>query len=323
MPDSVLASFTDLSPAEDDFLGDVVSGLSSSPKTLPCKYFYNKRGSKLFDQICELPEYYPTRTETSLMRAKAPEMASAIGEEVLILEYGCGSIEKVRVLLDALDRPASYVAVDISREHLLAAAKTLAVDYPKIQVHAICADFTQSFEVPFGLPGKRNVGFFPGSTIGNFELAEARSFLGRAARHVGPGGGLLIGTDRKKDKTVLHNAYNDSAGVTAQFNLNLLSRIEAELDADIDIQGFEHDAIYNAADGRIEMYLVSLRNQEIMIDGQSFLFNAGERIHTENSHKYDIEEFQALGRAAGFEARAVWSDPDELFSVHYFETATD
>lgn len=322
MSDSALASFNDLSPAEDDFLGDVVSGLSSSPKTLPCKYFYNERGSKLFDQICELPEYYPTRTETALMRVKAPEMASAIGAEVLILEYGCGSIEKVRVLLDALDRPASYVAIDISREHLRVAAETLASDYPAIQVHAVCADFSQYFEVPSALPGKRNVAFFPGSTIGNFEPAEARAFLGRIARHVGPGGGLLIGADRKKDEAVLHAAYNDSAGVTAAFNLNLLSRVEEELDGNLNIKGFEHDAIYNGVYGRVEMYLVSLCNQEITIGGRSFSFGAGERIHTEYSHKYDIEEFQALGRAAGFEAKTVWSDPEDLFSVYYFETVS-
>ncbi len=323
MPRTELAFFTDLSPAEDDFLGDVIAGLSASPKSLPCKYFYDERGSKLFEQICALPEYYPTRTETSLMRVKAPEMAAAVGAYALILEYGCGSIEKVRVLLDALDQPASYVAVDISREHLRAAAEVLAGDYPSVDVYAICADFSQPFEIPPNLPGRRKVAFFPGSTIGNFEPSEAKAFLIRIANHVGVGGGLLIGVDRKKDEAILRAAYNDEAGVTAAFNLNLLSRMENELDAAVDIDGFAHDARYNALDGRIEMYLVSQSNQSISVGGRTFAFAAGETIHTENSHKYEIKEFQALGRAAGFEPKTVWSDQDDLFSVHYFEKTAD
>ncbi len=323
MPRSELASFTDLSPAEDDFLGDVIAGLSASPKSLPCKYFYDERGSKLFEQICALPEYYPTRTETLLMREKAPEMAAAVGADALILEYGCGSIEKVRVLLDALDQPASYVAVDISREHLRAAAEVLAGDYPSVDVHAICADFSQPFEISANLPGRRKMAFFPGSTIGNFEPSEAKAFLTLIADHVGVGGGLLIGADRKKDEAILHAAYNDRAGVTAAFNLNLLSRMKNELDAIVDIDGFAHDARYNAVDGRIEMYLVSQSDQSINVGGRKFSFAAGEKIHTENSHKYEIEEFQALGRAAGFEPKTVWSDQDDLFSVHYFEKNAD
>ena len=323
MPPSELASFTDLSPAEDDFLGDVIAGLSASPKSLPCKYFYDECGSKLFEQICALPEYYPTRTETVLMREKAPEMAAAVGADALILEYGCGSIEKVRVLLDALDQPASYVAVDISREHLRAAAEVLAGDYPSVDVHAICADFTQPFEISPNLPGRRKMAFFPGSTIGNFEPSEAKAFLSLIADHVGVGGGLLIGADRKKDEAILHAAYNDRAGVTAAFNLNLLSRMKNELDAIVDIDAFAHDARYNAVDGRIEMYLVSQSDQSITVGGRKFSFAAGETIHTENSHKYEIEEFQALGRAAGFEPKTVWSDQDDLFSVHYFEKTTD
>ena len=323
MPRSELASFTDLSPAEDDFLGDVIAGLSASPKSLPCKYFYDERGSKLFEQICALPEYYPTRTETLLMREKAPEMAAAVGADALILEYGCGSIEKVRVLLDALDQPASYVAVDISREHLRAAAEVLAGDYPSVDVHAICADFSQPFEISANLPGRRKMAFFPGSTIGNFEPSEAKAFLTLIADHVGVGGGLLIGADRKKDEAILHAAYNDRAGVTAAFNLNLLSRMKNELDAIVDIDGFAHDARYNAVDGRIEMYLVSQSDQSINVGGRKFSFAAGETIHTENSHKYEIEEFQALGWAAGFEPKTVWSDQDDLFSVHYFEKNAD
>jgi len=319
MTESALASFSDLSPAEDDFLGDVVAGLSASRKTLPCKFFYDEVGSRIFDQICVMPEYYPTRTETALMRAKAAEMSAAIGPKAQVLEYGCGSIEKVRVLLDAMDDPASYIAVDISREHLRMAAETLAQDYPSIQVHAICTDFSQPFDVPPSQPDQRRVAFFPGSTIGNFEPSAAREFLLRIAAHVGPGGGLLIGADRKKDEAILHAAYNDGAGVTAAFNLNLLTRINAELGGNFDADAFRHEALYNAVDGRIEMHLVSLRDQIVQVGDRQFSFAEDETIHTENSHKYEIEEFQALAGEAGFISKAVWSDADDLFSVHYVE----
>ena len=319
MPKSKLASFTDLSPADDDFLGDVIAGLTAVPKTLPCKYFYDAEGSKLFDQICKLPEYYPTRTETALMREKAGEMAAAIGPGVQVLEYGCGSIEKVRVLLDALDAAASYIAVDISREHLRAAAEALAEDYPDIEVHAICTDFTQEFVISGEIPGVRRVAFFPGSTIGNFETSAASAFLKQIAAHVGEGGGLLIGADRKKDESVLYAAYNDSAGVTADFNLNLLTRINRELGGNFDLSAFTHDAPYNNTDGRIEMNLISSRDQSVQIGGRIIKFDNGETIHTENSHKYDIREFQELARGAGFSPKKVWSDAAALFSVHYFE----
>ncbi|MDE0811423.1 MAG: L-histidine N(alpha)-methyltransferase [Alphaproteobacteria bacterium] len=319
MSKSALASFSDLSPAEDDFLGDVVAGLSASRKTLPCKFFYDEVGSQIFDQICLLPEYYPTRTETTLMRAKAAEMSAAIGAKAQVLEYGCGSIEKVRVLLDALVDPASYIAVDISREHLRMAAETLAQDYPSIEVHAICTDFSQPFDVPPSQPGQRRVAFFPGSTIGNFEPLAAKELMLRIVAHVGPGGGLLIGVDRKKDEAILHAAYNDAAGVTAAFNLNLLTRINVELGGNFDVDGFRHEALYNTVDGRIEMHLLSLRDQTVKIGGRRFSFAEGETIHTENSHKYEIDEFQALVVQAGFVPKAVWSDADNLFSVHYVE----
>ena len=318
MPDSALASFRDLSPEEGDFLGDVVKGLSSTPKTLPCKYFYDERGSRLFDRICELPEYYPTRTEAALMRAKADEMAALIGPGAQILEYGCGSIEKVRVLLDALEAPAAYVAVDISREHLRAAAETLAADYPDLAVHAICADFSLPFRVPGDLPGRRRVGFFPGSTIGNFDRAAAEDFLARAAGMAGRGGGFLVGADLKKDEAVLHAAYSDSAGVTAAFNLNLLRRINDELGGNFDLDAFAHRAFYNRDKGRIEMHLACREAQRIDVAGHVFTLAAGETIHTENSHKYEIDEFQEMGRRAGFAPKAVWTDADRLFSVHFF-----
>lgn len=319
MSETALASFSDFSPAGDDFLGDVIAGLSANPKTLPCKYFYDELGSQLFDQICALPEYYPTRTELALMAEKAGEMALAIGPQAEILEYGCGSIEKVRVLLDSLDRPASYIAVDISGEHLRQAAEDLAEAYPELEVHAICTDFTQSFEIPQIMRGNRRVGFFPGSTIGNFEPAAAEAFLRQVVADVGSNGGLLIGADRKKDQDVLRAAYNDSAGVTAAFNLNLLTRINSELGGDFDVSAFDHDAIYNSELGRIEMHLVSRIDQTVSLAGKSYSFARGETIHTENSHKYDIEEFQLLARKVGFEPKAVWSDSDSLFSVHYFE----
>jgi len=321
MSDSALASFRDLSPAADDFHGDVVSGLSAMPKTLPCKYFYDAEGSRLFDRICELPEYYPTRTETALMDAMASEMASRIGPDALILEYGCGSIEKVRILLDALDRPRNYVAVDISRDHLRTAAETLAQDYPDVKVHALCADFTADFPLDEKITGARRVGYFPGSTIGNFDPVAAEVFLAGVVRRVGVGGGLLIGADLKKDEAVLNAAYDDSAGVTAAFNLNLLTRINRELGGDFALEAFDHRAFYNAADGRVEMHLVSRREQSVRIGGQVFVFAEGETIHTENSHKYGIAELQALAERAGFRANGVWTDAEDLFSVHFLEVA--
>ena len=314
-----IASFSDFSPQKDTFFVDLISGLSRTDKSLPCKYFYDEKGSQLFNQICELPEYYLTRTETSLLHEKAAEIAKVVGPEVLLIEYGCGLIQKVRVLLNAFSSPTAYVAVDISPRHLRAAAERLAQDYPKIEVHAICADFSQAFKIPSGLPGRRRVGFFPGSTIGNFGHHSARKFLSRIAEHVGPGGGLLIGVDLKKDEAILRAAYNDVTGITAQFNLNLLSRINSEFVGDIDLKGFKHEAVYNKDKGRIEMYLVSCRAQTIRIGNNLFSFSENEKIHTENSQKYDIIEFQGLAADAGFVAKAVWTDPDDLYSIHYFE----
>ena len=314
---SALASFRDLAPEEDDFMAEVVAGLEATPKSLPCKFFYDEAGSALFEEICELPEYYPTRTETALMRDKVGEMAAAIGPHAQIVEYGCGSIEKVRILLDALQAPAAYVAVDISREHLRQAAETLAADYPALEVHALCADFSRPFEVPDGISGDRRVGYFPGSTLGNFDHRAAESFLAEAARLAGSGGGMLIGIDLKKDEDVLNAAYNDAAGVTSAFNLNLLVRINRELGGDFAPGDFAHHAFYNAAEGRIEMHLVSGRAQEVRIGEHRFGFAKGETIHTENSYKYSVAEFQALASRAGFEPVEAWCDPAELFSVHY------
>lgn len=318
-PRSALASFDDLARETDDFLGDIVRGLSSRPKYLPCKYFYDEEGSRLFDRICELPEYYPTRTEMALLERFTPDIADCVGPGAQIIEYGCGSVQKVRVLLNALVHPAAYVAVDISRDHLLRAAATLAADYPALEVHALCADFTKPFVVrpPAGKPGARRVGFFPGSTLGNFSIAQAREFLAHAARFLGPGGAMIIGIDLKKDEKILHAAYNDAEGVTAAFNLNLLARINRELGADFDLEKFEHRAHYDSVKGRVEMHLYSREDQVVCVDGRRFHFARGESIHTENSHKYSIDEFRAMAEEAGFGPKRVWTDEARLFSIHY------
>lgn len=322
-PHDQLESFDDLAPEPDDFRADVLTGLGRSQKKLPCKYIYDERGSQLFDQICELPEYYPTRTETALLEAIGPEIGACVGPSAQIVEYGCGSVQKIRLLLDALDHPISYVAVDISREHLLNAAAALAEDYPDLEVHALCADFSKPFDVPpvSKMPGARRVGFFPGSTLGNFNRKDAIEFLASAAQSLGDGGGMIIGIDLKKDETLLNAAYNDSQGVTAQFNLNLLERINRELKGDFDTDSFTFRAQYDDVKGRVESYLYSSRDQTVCVDGKSFSFDKGESIHTENSHKYSIPEFQELARSAGFVPVRVWTDEAELFSIHYLEVA--
>ena len=315
-PLDLLQSFDDLAPEPDDFLSEVVGGLKGQPKSLPCKFFYDERGSALFDAICELPEYYPTRTEIALLEQISPDLARAIGPNAHLIEYGCGSVKKVRPLLDALIDPAAYVAVDISREHLLAAAQTLAADYPALEVHAVCADFTKPFRVraPAGRPDARRVGFFPGSTLGNFVPSDAHRFLRNAVDLLGPGGAMVIGIDLKKDVGILDAAYNDSQGVTAAFNLNLLHRINQELGADFNVGKFRHLAHYNADAGRMEMHLYSTADQAVRVNGETFQFREGESIHTENSHKYSVDEFRAMAREAGFEPAQVWTDDAALFS---------
>lgn len=322
--DASLASFDDLAPERDDFLSDVLRGLFGMPKSLPCKYFYDERGSDLFQQICELPEYYPTRTETALLEGCADQIAAAIGPRCCLVEYGTGSSEKMRILLDALELPSAFVSVDISREHLLQSTSALAKDHPEVEVHAVCADFTKPFTVPYStkdFEGK-TVAFFPGSSLGNFHHHEAVEFLRNTANVVGPGGGLVIGIDLKKDVDILNAAYSDSAGVTAAFNLNLLVRINDELGGTFNVDAFTHHAFYNEAKGRIEMHIVSPKEQTVCVGGKEIHFNEGETIHTENSYKYDIDEFQELAHEAGFESAQVWTDPGRLFSVHYLEAAS-
>lgn len=303
--------------AHREFYAEVVKGLSGAQKALPCKYFYDERGSRLFEAICQTPEYYPTRTEIGLLRVHAAEIARFIGDNAHLVDLGSGSSAKVRVLLNSA-RLASYIPLDISGLYLMRAAYAVASDYRDLHVAPVCADFTAPFQLPSVIhTGGRVVGFFPGSTIGNFAPAEAKSLLRRFGSTLGSGSGLIVGVDLKKDRRILDAAYNDAAGITAAFNLNLLRRINRELDADFDTQTFVHRARYNAAKGRIEMHLQSTDAQIVHIGSAAFSFAAGETIHTENSYKYDAAEFQALAASAGYTSRAVWVDAEQLFSIHY------
>lgn len=313
--------FYDEHPAPATMLEEVLQGLASRPRRLAPKFFYDERGSRLFDAICELPEYYPTRTEMDILESCAAEVAGMAGPDSTLIELGSGASRKIRLLLEAM-RPRRYLGIDISREFLRESVQQLAHDYPWLEVHAACADFMQDFELPQATHEGRKIAFFPGSTIGNFEPHEALSFLQRVRRLVQPDGALLIGVDLKKDPEILRAAYNDSAGLTAAFNLNLLERLRTELGAEVNPNAFKHRAFYNAARGRIEMHLVSRRAQEIRLQGRRFHFEPGESIHTENSYKYSVEEFHALARGAGLRPRQAWLDPARLFSVHYMNVVT-
>lgn len=311
-------SFHDLHPDTTGFLEDVLSGLAKPQKELPPKYFYDARGCALFEAICGTPEYYPTRTETALMRAHAAEMARRLGPGCVIVEFGSGSARKTRILIEAA-APAAYVPIDIAGEQLAAAAADIAREFPGLEVIAVCADYSRPLALPRleALASRRRVIYFPGSSIGNFTPAEAAAFLRNVRGLAGRGGGLLIGVDLKKDKARLDAAYDDPGGVTAEFNLNLLARINGELGADFDLTAFRHRAFYDEAQGRIEMHLVSIQAQTVSLAGREFRFRAGETIHTENSYKYSIQEFQALCGGAGLEPVDCWVDAERLFSVHY------
>jgi len=312
----------DLSPAAAAFRADVLRGLGARRKRIPSKYFYDAEGSRLFDRICALDEYYPTRAELAIMEAHAPAMAAALGPDVVLVEYGSGSSVKTRLLLDALDRPAAYLPVDISREHLLAAAGRIATDYPGLAVVPVVADFTRPFPVPDGAPGgKRRVVYFPGSTIGNFRPAQARRLLRDMARLAGRGGAVLLGVDLKKDPAVLHGAYNDAAGVTAAFNRNVLVRINRELGADFRPQRFFHHAFYTPGRGRIEMHLVSGADQTVHLGEDAIRFPEGESILTEYSYKYTVRDGRALAIRSGLHPRQVWVDDGRRFSVHFLNVA--
>jgi dimethylhistidine N-methyltransferase len=310
--------YEDCKPATASFLEDVLAGLSSSPKSLPPKYFYDERGSHLFEKICELPEYYPTRTELAMLKAHGSEIAARIGPDAAVVEYGSGSGRKTAVLVESV-RPLAYVAIDIAGRQLRHAVSALAAAFPHVRMIAVCADYTQQLDLPSldGSGVRKRLVFFPGSTIGNFSVPEALAFLVNARAVAGRGGAMLVGVDLKKDAAMLHAAYNDAQGVTAAFNLNVLRRINEELGGDFDLQSFEHRAFYDATAGRIEMHLVSTRRQNVRMGSHTFAFAPGETIHTENSYKYSVEEFQSLARQAGFDPEYCWVDPDRLFSIHY------
>ena len=299
-------------------LDEVMTGLARPQKEILPKYFYDARGCELFEAICGLPEYYPTRTELAIMREYAHAMGEAAGRGCALIEIGCGNSEKAHTLLAQL-RPRVFVPVDIAREQLDASCNALAAAFPAMTIVALHADFARDIALPEAARNAaRRVLYFPGSTIGNFTPAEARAFLSRWAPLLGGGGGALIGVDLKKDHAVLNAAYNDAQGVTAEFNLNVLRHINRELGADFDPAAFRHRARYDATEGRIEMHLESLIRQSVTIAGHTIEFRAGETIHTENSYKYDIAGFQALARSAGFTPQHCWTDAGQLFSVHYF-----
>jgi dimethylhistidine N-methyltransferase len=303
----------------ETFRADALHGLRRPRKRLPCKYFYDQRGSELFDRICELPEYYLTRAETEILRQHARGIAEVIGPRAALVEYGSGSSTKTRILLDALARPHAYVPIDISRTHLMSASKRLASQYPSLRVLPVCADYTSTFALPASAvdDSARRVVFFPGSTIGNFEPRRARAFLRHIRNICGPEGAMLIGVDLKKDPAILHAAYNDSAGVTAQFNLNILVRINRELGGDFDLEQFAHYAFYNPRRGRIEMHLASRRAQVARVAGEAVGFAVGETIFTESSYKYARGEFADLAADAGFALSHCWTDAERLFAVMY------
>lgn len=306
----------ELSVADD--LSEIIEGLSRKQKALSPKFFYDEQGSKLFDAICELPEYYPTRTELSIMQAHLNEIVDLVGPQASLIEFGSGSSLKTHMLLRQLDRLAAYVPVDISREHLLAAADSIAADYPDIEVWPVLADFMQPFELPNpSVMPLRNIVYFPGSTIGNFSPEEAHRLLQVMHLEAGEDGALLIGVDLQKGKDFIELAYNDSAGVTAEFNLNMLTRINREFGANFNVDLFRHRAVYNEQHGRVEMYLVSQCEQIVRLDGGTFRFQKGEALLTEYSHKYTLEQFAAIANRAGFIVHTVWMDPDQLFSVQY------
>ncbi len=305
----------------DPFAADILAGLSAKPKRLPPKYFYDAAGSALFERITQLPEYYPTRCELELLRENAPAIASLFPPACALIEFGAGSSRKARILLGAAATVEAYVPVDISGDFLQQDAAQLRRDFPHLAVYPVVGDFTQNFVIPVAIAALPRVGFFPGSTIGNFEPHEAAKFLRHAGAILGHGAVLVIGVDLVKDTKILCPAYNDAEGVTAKFNLNLLARINRELGANFDLATFEHHACYNHQHNRIEMHLASTKRQKLRVNGKTIGFRAGETIHTENSYKYTVESFQALARGSGWLPLQVWTDGN--FSVHALRVTED
>jgi dimethylhistidine N-methyltransferase len=314
-------TFIDAHPGVTSLREEVRAGLGRDPKRLSPKLFYDQRGSELFDAICDLPEYYPTRAEIAILEEHAGAISLRAADEVMLIELGSGASRKIHHLLQALS-PAAYMAVDISREFLLQECHKLASDYPQVDVYALCADLCEPLELNgYGGAHARRVAYFPGSSIGNFEPGEAKAFLQNLHTALDAGDALLVGVDLKKDPDVLHAAYNDSQGVTAAFNLNMLERIARELDTDIDPALFRHEAFYAEDEGRVEMHLVCEQGHDVTLEGERIRFEAGESIHTECSYKYSIDEFQSLARQASFTAEDVWTDDEDLFSLHYLTIA--
>lgn len=313
--------FFDYRPTPADVRAEVLDGLGRAQKRLPPKLFYDQQGSRLFDAITELPEYYPTRTEIAILREHGEAMADLIGRDNVLVELGSGSSLKIQILLAAL-QPRVYVPVDISREHLLESAQALSARFPDLAIRAACADYSAAFQLPLEADWTDLAAFFPGSSIGNFDPDEACLLLDRVARLLGPGGRLLIGVDRPKEPEILDAAYDDAQGVTAAFNLNLLTRINRELAGDFDLDAFAHRAFFDPVESRVEMHLVSLRDQEVSVAGECFAFQTGETIHTESSYKYDDATFHRLAVAAGFTPERVWTDARGLFSVHGLRVVT-
>lgn len=306
--------FYDLRPALADFKTEVMQGLQLKQKTIPPKFFYDEKGSELFEQITETDEYYPTKTELGIIETACKEIAEVVGEHGLLIELGSGSSKKIRRLLNCL-KPDIYMPIDISGDHLKKQSQALAADFPEIEIHAVCADYTQHLELPPIGEGLRRAAFYPGSSIGNFDPQHAAQILTEVATMLGKEGVLLVGVDLQKDHETLNAAYNDAAGITAAFNQNLLTRINDEIGADFNLGSFEHLARYNPDRERMEMHLRSDREHRVQVDGMEIKFMEGETIHTENSYKYTLEGFASLAKSSGFNVDHVWLDDQQYFSV--------
>jgi dimethylhistidine N-methyltransferase len=301
------------------FRQDVICGLSKRKKALPSKYFYDTRGSRLYEEICELEEYYPTRTELAILRAYAHEIGALIGPRARIVELGSGSANKTGALLAGLLEPVQYVLVDISKEPLLASAERMRATYPGLDVHALCADYTLGLDLPKAGIAARTVAYFPGSSIGNLAPSEARDLLARIHRAIGPTGAMVLGVDMPKDPGLLQAAYNDGRGVTAEFNKNLLHRMNRELFARFDVDAFWHHAFYDPKEARVEMHLVSSARQIVDVAGRAFAFDEGESITTEHSYKYSPERVARFAQSAGFTVERLWTDSRRWFGVHFLK----
>ena len=302
---------------QDDFAQAVFAGLSAARKHIPCRFLYDARGSELFEDITRLEEYYPTRTEISLLSKHGPEIADRAGEGCAVVEFGSGSSRKTHILLEHMEEASAYVPIDIDDSALKEAAVRIKADFPDLPLHLVHADFSQGIDLPDDIEDAPKLGFFPGSTIGNFEIDDAIDFLADAGNLLGKGSGLLIGADLKKDPDILVPAYDDADGVTADFTLNLVHRINRELGGRLNVACFAHEAVYNEGLGRIEIYLVSLADQDFDLRGRKFSLKSGERIHVENSHKYSVPQFHELANSAGWRPEQVWTDDKDLFSLHY------